>query len=163
MIYVGLGSNKPGKAGEPAEMMVQAIRLMDERGLGVRRWSSFYRTDAVPNAADPKFLNMVIESGPGTGPEALLIELHCRERQLGRRRNVPNEPRSIDLDLIDFMGVLRNGKRGPVLPHPRLHLRAFVLKPLLEIAPAWRHPVSKKSGFSLLKALDPQNRAQRLG
>ena len=163
MIYIGLGSNKPGVAGSPLEMLQQAIRLMDRRAIHVRNWSSLYRTDPVPNPADPKFLNMVIEVETVLGAAPLLAELHRIEKALGRRRLLRNEPRSIDLDLLDFKGVVAIEGRGPRLPHPRLHRRAFVLKPLLEIAPAWRHPVSKGSGFSLLRALDPQNRAQRLG
>lgn len=90
-------------------------------------------------------------------PRDLLANLHDIERDLGRDRsaNTPrNAPRTIDLDLIDYDGLVQDGPL--TLPHPRMHVRAFVLVPLREIAPHWRHPVSGKSVDELIAAL-PQN------
>ncbi len=72
-------------------------------------------------------------------PEVLLAALHAIEARFDRERPFPNAPRTLDLDLLDMDGVCRDGP-GLTLPHPRLHLRAFVLRPLLEVAPGWRHP-----------------------
>jgi 2-amino-4-hydroxy-6-hydroxymethyldihydropteridine diphosphokinase len=79
---------------------------------------------------------------------------------LGRERDAPNAPRAIDLDLLDYRGAVEAGP--PVLPHPRLHLRAFVLLPLAEIAPGWRHPVSRRAIGELIAALAPESAAKPL-
>ena len=162
VIFIGLGSNKSGPAGEPKEMLGQAVRMMECRRIVLRRWSSLYRSEAYPDPADPKFLNMVVEVETRLCPNRLMAELHQIERDLGRRRRHRNEPRSIDLDLLDFKGIVRTGLHGPELPHPRLCQRAFVLKPLLEIYPGWRHPMPKTSGFSLLKGLNAPTGVQKL-
>ena len=70
-----------------------------------------------------------------------MVTLHDIETSFGRKRSTPNAPRSIDLDLIDYDGRIETGP--PVLPHPRMERRAFVLVPLADVAPGWRHPVSK--------------------
>lgn len=165
MIYVALGSNRPGLAGDPIEMMLSALRLIESGGLArVRNMSSFYRSESWPDPSKPKFLNSVVSVDTNLQPALLMARLHEIEHQLGRRRAEKNAPRSIDLDLVDYRGrVTHPGYFGPKLPHPRLHQRAFVLAPLLEIRPNWRHPTLNRSGFDLLKDLEPQNGAQRLG
>jgi 2-amino-4-hydroxy-6-hydroxymethyldihydropteridine diphosphokinase len=84
-------------------------------------------------------------------PFALLRLLHEVETSFGRKRSAPNAPRSLDLDLLDYRGLVQEGEL--VLPHPRLANRRFVLEPLIEIAPEWRHPVTGKTVQSLLRAL----------
>ena len=101
---------------------------------------------------------MTVETG--LGPADLLARLHEIEAAHGRLRTVRNAPRPLDLDIVDYRGLVRNGGQdgapaAPVLPHPRAHLRAFVLLPLAEILPDWRHPVSGRSIADLIAALPP--------
>jgi 2-amino-4-hydroxy-6-hydroxymethyldihydropteridine diphosphokinase len=91
--------------------------------------------------------------GAAIGPEALLAGLQQIETRFGRRRAEPNAARTLDLDLIDLDGLVRDTP-DPVLPHPRTHLRAFVLLPLLDVAPDWVHPAIGRTGRALLDAVD---------
>jgi 2-amino-4-hydroxy-6-hydroxymethyldihydropteridine diphosphokinase len=110
----------------------------------------------------PPFVNGVarLEGGAdlaeagGEGPAALLAALHALEAAAGRERRSPNAPRTLDLDLIDLHGLLRDAP-DPVLPHPRAHLRGFVLLPLAEVAPGWRHPRLGATVEALIAALPP--------
>ena len=123
--------------------------------------SSFYRTDPVGGGDQPDFENAVAEvSWRGTAP-ALLAALKGIERDLGRVDRGTDGPREIDLDILDFGGVVRR-RRDPMLPHPRMERRRFVLAPLAEIAPDWRHPVSRRTAKELLAALPPRPRARRI-
>lgn len=107
----------------------------------------------------PWFVNGVIRlEGEAGDPAALLGMLHAIEATAGRQRPYPNAPRSLDLDLIDLDGLVRPGGGAwpdPVLPHPRAHLRRFVLQPLAEVAPGWRHPLLGLSAAALLAGLPP--------
>jgi 2-amino-4-hydroxy-6-hydroxymethyldihydropteridine diphosphokinase len=96
----------------------------------------------------------MVQVAAGLGPCDLLARLHAIEASFGRARRVRNEARPLDLDLIDYDGTVRDGTDGgPVLPHPRAHERAFVLLPLADLAPGWRHPVSGARAAALLAAL----------
>jgi 2-amino-4-hydroxy-6-hydroxymethyldihydropteridine diphosphokinase len=88
-------------------------------------------------------------------PVALLAQLHEAEAEAGRLRGEPNAPRTLDLDIIDVNGAVR-AVPAPILPHPRAHLRAFVLRPILDVAPSWQHPTFHRSVTSLLVDLPPQ-------
>ncbi len=162
LIFIGLGSNRPGRAGEPVEMFAAALRALEMRGVLLRTWSGLYRSEAFPDPDDPKFLNMVVEVETDFGPTLLLRTLHEVEHALGRRRRRRNEPRSIDLDLLDYRGLVST-KDGVELPHPRLQDRSFVVAPLSEIRPNWRHPVSQKTAFMLLEALGGRKIIERVG
>ncbi len=89
-------------------------------------------------------------------PEVLLAQLQAIEHAAGRARSLPNAPRTLDLDIIDMHGRVRRAP-DPILPHPRAHLRAFVLLPLRDIAPGWRHPVLGAGVQSLIDGLPPQD------
>ncbi len=126
------------------------------------RVSSLYRTEPVGYKAQPPFYNAVVEIlWPGSA-RALLALARRIERELGRVRTFRNGPRTIDVDLLDLGGVVRR-RPDPVLPHPRLTGRRFVLAPLAEIAPEWRHPVRGLSARRLLAALAKRPRARRIG
>jgi 2-amino-4-hydroxy-6-hydroxymethyldihydropteridine diphosphokinase len=146
--YVGLGSNLGDRAGQ----LLLAVRGMFDAGLDVIRLSSIYETDPVGNEDQPAFLNLVAElRGPTLpSPVQLLARLLRIEYSLGRKREVPLGPRTIDLDLLIVKDELVNTE-FLTLPHPRLHLRRFVLVPLNELVPDLVHPVLKKTVHELLE------------
>jgi 2-amino-4-hydroxy-6-hydroxymethyldihydropteridine diphosphokinase len=118
----------------------------------VLRVSSFYRSEPVGYADQPTFYNAVARIRWTGTSEALLRLAQRVERALGRAPTFRNGPRSIDIDVLDVEGAVRR-RRDPILPHPRLARRRFVLAPLAEIAPDWRHSPTGKSAEELLAAL----------
>jgi len=155
---LGLGSN----LGDRRAALERALHLL--KGLAplrVVRISSFYRTDPVGRADQPEFENAVAEVSWRGTPRALLSALKRIEKRLGRVDRGVNGPREIDLDILDFEGVVRAGP-DPTLPHPRMAERRFVLAPLAEIAPAWRHPVTGQSAEELLAGVPARPRARRM-
>jgi 2-amino-4-hydroxy-6-hydroxymethyldihydropteridine diphosphokinase len=153
VILIALGANVPSPAGQPAETLPAALRELAQRGITVERQSGFYRNPAWPDPRDPPFINAVARVDTDLSPEALLALLHDLEAQFGRTRHVPNAPRTLDLDLLDYDGLVQMGP--PLLPHPRIQDRAFVLVPLRDVVPGWRHPVSGRSVTDLIAALPP--------
>ena len=147
--YVGMGSNLGDRAGN----LLLALRGMTEAGLSVARLSSAYETEPVGVFEEqPAFLNMVAElSAPLPAPEELLRLLLDIERSLGRRRERPLAPRTLDLDLLLYGGE-SSATETLTLPHPRLHLRRFVLAPLAELVPDARHPTRGETFAQLLAA-----------
>ena len=145
--YVGLGSNLGDRAGH----LLLAVRGMLDAGLDVIRLSSIYETEAVEYEEQPTFLNMVAEVGGSTlpSPEQMLARLLRIEYSLGRTRDVPMGPRTIDLDLLIFKD-LRSDTEFLKLPHPRIAARRFVLVPLAELSPNLVHPVIGKTIDELL-------------
>ena len=146
--YVGLGSNLGDRAG----YLLLAVRGMLDAGLDVIRLSSIYETAPVDNVEQPAFLNMVAElRGPTLPtPVQLLARLLRIEYSLGRTRDVLKGPRTIDLDLLIFKDE-RASTEFLTLPHPRLHLRRFVLVPLDELVPSLNHPTLGKTVRELLE------------
>ena len=157
-IYIGLGANIPGPAGPPRETLTAALAQLSAADVTIVARSRWYRSPAWPDPADPEYINAVAVLETPLGPAELLRRLHGIEASLGRVRGTPNAPRPIDLDLLDYRGMVEGG--GPILPHPRLHQRAFVLLPLAEIAPGWRHPVSRRGIAELIATLPPESRAE---
>jgi len=153
MILVALGANLPGPAGPPQAQCEAALARMPASGIAVVARSPWYETTPFPPSDQPRFINGIVAVETELAPGALLAALHAIERELGRVRSVPNAARTIDLDLIDYAGLVRQGPEPPVLPHPRMADRDFVLRPLADIAPAWRHPVSDMTVGELLARL----------
>ncbi|HEX8096741.1 MAG TPA: 2-amino-4-hydroxy-6-hydroxymethyldihydropteridine diphosphokinase [Pyrinomonadaceae bacterium] len=144
--YVGLGSNLGDRAGN----LLLAVRGMMDAGLHVARLSSVYETEPLDLRDQPNFLNMVAElSGKLPTPEQLLARLLRVEFALGRRRDVPRGPRTIDLDLLLY-GDEQRSTEFLTLPHPRLHQRRFALAPLAELAPQTIHPTLRRTVSQLL-------------
>ena len=123
--------------------------------------AAWYRSAPVPVSDQPWFVNGVALLETVLDPVALLAALHAVEAAFGRDRQVRNAARSLDLDLLDYHGRIDPGP-APVLPHPRLQGRAFVLAPLADLAPNWRHPVSGERAATLLARVDPAQSASRI-
>jgi 2-amino-4-hydroxy-6-hydroxymethyldihydropteridine diphosphokinase len=148
--YIGLGSNMGDRAGH----LLLALRGMMNAGLHIARLSSVYETEPVDVSSQPYFLNMVAElTGALPAPEQLLARLLRIEYALNRRRKLLRGPRTIDLDLL-FYGQRQSSTEFLTLPHPRLHLRRFVLTPLAEITPRLLHPTLKRTIAELLAATE---------
>ena len=157
MILVAIGANLPGLAGEtPLQTCKEAVVAMHNLpGLDVVALSPWYRSGALPKTEQPDYCNGMIRLKGEINPAVLLAYLQDIEARFGRERSVPNASRTLALDIIDVNGVIR-ATPDPVLPHPRAHLRAFVLRPLLDVAPGWRHPTLRQSVATLLAELPPQ-------
>jgi 2-amino-4-hydroxy-6-hydroxymethyldihydropteridine diphosphokinase len=157
MILVAIGGNLPGPDGAaPVETCRRAAgslgALSGLRFVAVSRW---YETAPIPPSGQPSYVNGVARLVGRAEPEGLLAALQELEASAGRRRSTANAARPLDLDIIDMNGLIRPGP-DPVLPHPRAHLRAFVLVPLRDVASDWVHPVLRQSVDALLAKLPPQ-------
>jgi 2-amino-4-hydroxy-6-hydroxymethyldihydropteridine diphosphokinase len=154
MILIAAGSNLHFCGHDSQDIVLKAFKAIS-RMSHLKRVSSLYETPAWPDPADPPFINAAAEIETDMGPEALLAALHAIEAGFGRRRSERNAPRTLDLDLLAYHDILMaEDGQGPVLPHPRLRDRAFVLGPVAEIAPGWRHPVTGETATELLAATD---------
>ncbi|HYE52093.1 MAG TPA: 2-amino-4-hydroxy-6-hydroxymethyldihydropteridine diphosphokinase [Azospirillaceae bacterium] len=154
-ILIGIGSNLPGGGfASPAEACEAAVRALEEAGVPAAARSRWFESAPVPASDQPWYVNGVLLAGTALAPEDLLARLHAVEASFGRVRQVRNEARVIDLDLLAYGGLVREGP-APVLPHPRMHQRAFVLLPLLDVAPDWRHPATGTPLRDLVAALPP--------
>jgi 2-amino-4-hydroxy-6-hydroxymethyldihydropteridine diphosphokinase len=155
MIIVALGANLPSAAGPPENALRAALDVLSDTGVRIISRSRFYSSPAWPDPADPTFINAVAKVATDIPALELLNLLHAVETSFGRRRSgdmsPKNAPRTLDLDLIDYDGLVQCGP--PVLPHPRMETRAFVLVPLQEIAPDWNHPKTGNSIAEMIAAL----------
>jgi len=140
MILIGLGANLPSPAGGPVETLKAALHAISGGGARVADLSRFYRSAPVPPSGQPDYVNAVARVETGLDAAELLGLLHRVEAGFGRVRRLRNDARPLDLDLIAYGNEIRTG--SPELPHPRMADRAFVLLPLADIAPDWRHPVT---------------------
>lgn len=159
MILIALGSNLPSRAGSPTDTLHAALAELAREHVRVVAVSSFYETPAWPNAADPAFVNAAARIETALSPRVLIARLHEVEQLFGRERGERNAPRTLDLDLLDYEGRVEDG--SPVLPHPRIASRGFVLVPLRDIAPQWTHPVTGRSLDALIAALPAGERAAK--
>ena len=151
MIVIALGANLPSKIGAPRETLRSALAQFSEYGLDVVRVSPFYASRAWPDPNDPAFVNAVAVVETELSASQLLTALHRIEQLFGRERSAKNAPRTLDLDVVDYDGRVEQGP--PVLPHPAAQDRAFVLIPLADVAPEWRHPVSGQTVKDLISSL----------
>jgi 2-amino-4-hydroxy-6-hydroxymethyldihydropteridine diphosphokinase len=156
--HLGLGSN----LGARARNLARARRLLAERGAEVVAASSVYETEPVDNPDQPWFLNQVLEIRSELDPLSLLRAARSVEAALKRAPTAAKGPRTIDIDIL-LAGDLVVDSPELVLPHPRLHLRNFVLAPLAEIAPGLVHPVLGKTARELARSSSDPARVVRKG
>ncbi|KIN73957.1 2-amino-4-hydroxy-6-hydroxymethyldihydropteridine diphosphokinase [Sulfitobacter guttiformis] len=176
---IALGSNQSvGKLG-PSAVLNEALALLEARGFVIRGCSEYYNTPAFPVGAGPNFVNAAALVESSDDPLAVLAHLHAVEAQMGRSRAVRWGARTLDLDLVAAGDlVLPDAKTHQywcdlplelqktaiptelILPHPRLAERAFVLVPLLDVAPQWCHPVSGKTVREMHDALSLASRSE---
>ena len=152
MILVALGGNLPSSHGAPRQTCETALKVMETHGLVVAAISRWYCTAPVPRSDDPWFLNGVARIETTLTPREVLEKLLEIELLFGRRRSKANAPRTLDLDLLAYDDVIVR-ETDLVVPHPRLTERAFVLLPLADVAPDWRHPVTGDNVRTLISRL----------
>ncbi len=168
-ILIGLGANLPGPRGAaPRDTLESALEELERRGVRVKRRSRWYRSAPVPESDQPWFVNGVAAVEFDGTPGDLLRILQQVENGFGRVRRVRNEARVIDLDILAFREAIETPGAGGraegtlELPHPELGNRAFVLLPMAEVAPDWRHPVSGRTLRDLIAGLPPGQSAEPL-
>mgnify|MGYP002701172474 CR=1 FL=1 len=143
MIYLNIGSNLPSSNGGRKDNIEKAITLLKELKLTLLKLSSFYETTTYQNKKNPNFINLCIKVEANLNEIEFLKKIKEIEIKLCRRRLKKNEPRICDIDIIDYNGEIINNN-DLTIPHPRSHLRNFVIYPLKEIDPDWTHPVLNK-------------------
>lgn len=177
-VAIALGSNVSSNPNSSQLMVEKALGLMGELGLKPTKTSQFYKTPAFPAGAGPDFINAAALCKTTLGAQEILGHLHDIEARLGRVRVNRWEQRSIDLDLLFYgqhvlpneseakawisMPLSQQLKQVPkemILPHPRLHERAFVLVPLADIAPNWQHPILGQTVQQMLEKLPTDEKA----
>ncbi len=159
MIHLNIGSNLDSKYGSRYKNISTAINLLIESKIKVKKISNFYETPSYPNNDFPKFLNVGLSIEYQNENCNLLKIIKQIEKKLGRIKTKKNNPRIIDIDIIDFKGEIKKTKEL-ILPHPRCHLRNFVLFPILQIDPDWFHPILKKNAQYLINNLSQKSRIE---
>ena len=160
MILIALGANLSSRFGEPEETLNVAVSALEKAGIEVLEVSSVWLTAPVPASDQPWYRNAVARVDTQLGLPQLLGVLQSIEDDFGRVRSVRNAPRLLDLDIIACNDVVSD-KGDCLVPHPRMHIRAFVLKPLQEVAPGWIHPVLGLSVEELIEMLPAGQEIQR--
>lgn len=151
-VYLGIGSN----LGNREENCRNAVKLLIQNGIKVTRMSSQIETEPWGVTDQPKFINMAVTAETDKNPSALLHILKNLETEIGRRDEIRWGPRIIDLDILMYNDqVIKTAELE--IPHPEMCERAFVLKPLAEIAPNVQHPVLRKSIQELLNEFESKN------
>jgi len=157
MIFIGIGSNlKSETYGPPISNCEAAFELISQNRVDILRQSSWYETVPIPASAQQNFVNGVVAVKTNLDSLQLLDVLLAIEIEMGRQRSEPNAARIIDLDLLSFNAEIIDSDRL-TLPHPRLTERAFVVQPIAEIAPDWRHPISGLLITEILASLTDQD------
>ena len=156
-LIIGIGGNVYSSDGfHPIEIGKKAIMQMQSYSINIEKLSSWYISEAIPKRDQPNFFNCIIFANTYLNEFDVLEKLHLIEANLGRLRIKVNEPRSIDLDLINFCNKISKCDKL-IIPHPRAHLRRFVMEPLAEIDPSWIHPILKMSAKQIVSQLGDQN------
>ncbi len=159
MIHINIGSNLQSNVGSRFDNITLSVKLLQEAKIKINKISNFFETPSYPNKQLPKFLNigLLVDFDKDFNQMFQIIKLI--EKKLGRIKSKKNDPRIIDIDIIDFHGII-NETKDLILPHPRCHLRNFVLYPILQIDPEWSHPVLKKKAQFLINKLSQNSRIE---
>jgi 2-amino-4-hydroxy-6-hydroxymethyldihydropteridine diphosphokinase len=162
VILIGIGGNlASARFGRPCQALAAALAALETEGVHIIARSAWYRTEPVPRSEQPWFNNAVALLATALPAPDLLAVMQGIETRFGRVRGERNAARVLDLDLLDYRGqVIETATLA--LPHPRLHERQFVLAPLAEIAPAWRHPLLGLTAGQLLAGLVTNQLIERL-
>ena len=152
MIHINIGSNLDSKFGTRFDNITIAVQLLVQSNIKIKKISNFYETPSYPNQNFPKFLNIGLLANYEDSCLSLLNINKLIEKKLGRLKSKKNEPRVIDIDIIDFKKMRKN-RDELIIPHPKCHLRNFVLYPILQIDPNWKHPILKKNARFLINKL----------
>jgi 2-amino-4-hydroxy-6-hydroxymethyldihydropteridine diphosphokinase len=151
-VLIGLGGNLPSRVGAPRITLEAALAALEDGGVRILKRSSWYTSAPVPASDQPWYVNGVVSAETNLSPEAVLELLHSLETAFGRVREEKNGARTLDLYLLAYGNMIQTDK-NPLLPHPRLQERAFVMVPLAEIAPEWRHPALNRNAVEILAAI----------
>lgn len=162
-LLLALGSNLAGPWGSPAETLAAALARLPAAGVAIERVSRLHETAPMGPVPQDRYANAAAAGRTALAPLALLAALKALEGEAGRRPGPRWGPRQLDLDILDIDGQVLGWERPHdplhpaelVLPHPELHRRRFVLAPLCEVAPDWRHPVLGQTARELLATLPP--------
>jgi 2-amino-4-hydroxy-6-hydroxymethyldihydropteridine diphosphokinase len=161
MILIAIGSNISGPWGPPQQSVQQALQALNNDGLKLVMASRLMLTAPFGRPNQPPFVNAVARIETHLPPLALLQKLHAIERKAGRRRAMRWGPRTLDLDIIDYHGLIRPSG-NLILPHPGIAKRIFVLKPIAELVEEWHHPVSHLSAQEMLRRLKGYSQGQEI-
>jgi 2-amino-4-hydroxy-6-hydroxymethyldihydropteridine diphosphokinase len=157
IVFLSLGSN----VGDREKNLRTAIAALPELGVQIKKASSIYETEPVDLLEQPWFLNCVVEGETTVPPAALLKELRALERRMGSKKLVARGPRLIDLDILVY-GPQSIDSPELQVPHPRMHLRRFVLAPLAEIAPDLKHPSWSGTAAQLLATTNDKSAVKKI-
>ena len=152
MIHLNIGSNLDSNFGNKYENISIAVNLLINSNIVIKKISNFYKTPSYPNKNLPKFVNIGVLIDCKNNHLDLLKKINLIEKKVGRVKSRKNSPRVCDIDIIDFNGLIKKTKNLQ-LPHPRSHLRNFVLFPIKEIDPEWIHPILRKNVDFLISDL----------
>ena len=155
-IIIGIGGNiKSDDGSHPIHVAMKAINSLENYSIQVIEQSSWYESEPIPKSNQPNFFNCIVFANTILNELDVLKVLHKIEHTLGRKRKTVNEPRVIDLDLIDYSNKILSNKEI-IIPHPRAHTRRFVMEPLAELDPNWVHPILKTNVYKILKKINNQ-------
>jgi 2-amino-4-hydroxy-6-hydroxymethyldihydropteridine diphosphokinase len=161
MILIALGSNISGPWGSPHQTLLRALDQMPRHNIRVVKVSGLVETEPFGILNQPNYVNAVAVVETAMSPEALMRALHVIERSAGRKRLKRWGPRTLDLDLLDYHGLHRRPSQTSIkplaLPHPGIAVRDFVLEPLLQVAPNWKHPATHLTAALMLRQLKRLN------
>jgi 2-amino-4-hydroxy-6-hydroxymethyldihydropteridine diphosphokinase len=155
IVFLSIGSNLGSKTKN-----IELVKFkLEKNNIKIIKSSKNYETLSWPDKKKPKFVNIVLKVKTFLSPVDLMKKCLYIEKELGRLRNKKNEPRTCDIDIIDYdKRIIKSAKsQNLTIPHPKMHKRNFVLLPLFEIAKTWIHPLKKVSIKDLINALDDED------